>query len=781
MVSLTDLKLRAARARVADVAASSFPVVPPALGSMILREDQRRTAARVAAALARDGGCLLADDVGRGKTYVALAVARAWHRRLFLVPASLKAMWADAMRRTGVDGTLVSHEALSRGHVPDFEADGIVVDESHRFRSPSSLRYAALTRIAAHTPVLLLSATPLQNGPHDLAAQIALFRGGGTFRLSPGDLARYLVRAAGDEESLFPALAPPVWIDTAADDGAVLQTILALPPPARPLDGGDGGVLRTISLIRAWASSRAALLAALRRRRQVAVALEQSLAEGSVPTRRELRSWQSVGADVQLGFASLLVKQRVGAADVSVLRAAVDAELSALATLQRMVETRDPDLARVAALRDVRAAHPNARVLAFSEFASTVRAYFREMRSDPGVGLLTARDARIASGRLPRDALLARFAPRAQGSAEPARRERVTLLLTTDLLSEGVNLQDANVVVHLDLPWNPMRLAQRIGRVRRPQGAPIVHGYLLAPPAPAEVLLSVEARLRGKLAQAEQVVGRMIDLVPALALDRSAMSPGARDARSRLANAAAVGDFQERVTAWRRPSGRGSRRKQILVAAARGRRHGWLAALDDGRLLASLDGREPDAFSSLPQMGVLAEQSGRPLQPDEAASVLREISAWLEREQVEHSCGVVASPSVIVATIERVIARIVRRAPRHERAARARIAATLREALQATRSLGAEQELLDLLRELPLSSIGDWRWLDEALAIAIRSGSRHSDEGLPRVAAVIVVGPARRESRHRRGAKRYLLERDPALRTTLTPNRCVTRASATPD
>ena len=43
----------------------------------------------------------------------------------------------------------------------------------------------------------------------------------------------------------------------------------------------------------------------------------------------------------------------------------------------------------------------------------------------------------------------------------------VDLLIATDLLSEGLNLQDASVVVHLDLPWTAARLTQRIGRVWR--------------------------------------------------------------------------------------------------------------------------------------------------------------------------------------------------------------------------------------------------------------------------------------------------------------------------
>src|SRR5690606_12398287 len=112
-----------------------------------------------------------------------------------------------------------------------------------------------------------------------------------------------------------------------------------------------------------------------------------------------------------------------------------------------------------------------ARIVAFSHSAETVRALFRQLRAVPGVAVLTGSGARVAGGLLSRTELLARFAPRAQGVRPAGKAEDVRLLLSTDLLSEGVNLQDANVVVHLDLPWTAARLAQRVGRVVR-HGSP---------------------------------------------------------------------------------------------------------------------------------------------------------------------------------------------------------------------------------------------------------------------------------------------------------------------
>lgn len=734
MVSLTDLRIRAARARIG--CAASLPAAPAELGGIRLRADQRLAVARVAHALARDGGCLLADDVGRGKTYVALAAARQWRHPLVVIPASLRRTWLDAMRRTGVHCSLVTHEALSRGSLPLAFADGIIVDESHRFRSPAAKRYGALARLSAHAQLLLLSATPLQNGARDLAAQLALFLGSAAFRRPASDLARHVIRGGRLTAGELPEVAPPRWVQLAVDEGAVLQAIVALPAPAAPLDAGDAGALRTISLVRAWASSRAALLATLRRRRRVATAIEQCAASGLAPSRRDVRSWQGVGDDVQLALAPLLVNHSLHTRGPDV-GSALAAERDALGELERaLAGAADPDPARVAALRRLRADHAGQRILAFSEFASTVRAYFGAMRADPEVGLLTASGARIASGPVTRDALLARFAPLAQGAPPPRRAERVTLLVSTDLLSEGVNLQDASVVVHLDLPWNPARLAQRVGRARRAGGAAVVHSYLFAPPARTEVLLAVESRLREKLRRAELAIGRALPVMPTLAgppLPNAAEPPPAQDA-----SAAALGALADRLTRWRRPCGRVPATATLVAATGDG--SGWLAALDDGRLLAD-DGTGPtDDGAVVMRAAAWAEGAGRPATDAELSCALASAARWIAREEISAACGMTAERPALEIAIERRIARALRRAPRHERAAAHSLASRLRAALEGERSLGAEWELADSLERTPDRAALDPEWLERTLAIAAKSPRPARPRGTPRVVALVVLG-----------------------------------------
>ena len=67
--------------------------------------------------------------------------------------------------------------------------------------------------------------------------------------------------------------------------------------------------------------------------------------------------------------------------------------------------------------------------------------------------------------------VIQRFSPFYNGSSSAALsnagREEIRVLISTDVLSEGLNLQDASRMINYDIHWNPVRLMQRIGRVDR--------------------------------------------------------------------------------------------------------------------------------------------------------------------------------------------------------------------------------------------------------------------------------------------------------------------------
>ncbi len=740
-MSLADARLSAARGAIAD---ACLDVLPEAqLGDITLRSEQRRIIARADRALRNHGGCLIGEDVGRGKTFIALALARRWRNPMIVAPAGLRSTWAAAQARADVECGFTSHESLSRRRSLSPGFDALVVDESHHFRNPATARYEELAGIAAAVPVILLSATPIQNRTRDLAAQVALFHGEAAFQLSTGMLARFVIRSEESERDDMPAVAAPAWLPVDADDGAVLAALLDLPPPPRPLDGGDAGVLRTIALVRAWASSRSALKGMLRSRRRISTAIAQGVEAGRTPSRRETREWRAVEDVVQLGFAPVLMQQSIEADSLKCVRDELEADDAAHARLSAALwSTTDPDRARVAALRALRRTHAGSRIIAFSEYASTVRGYFDAMRQEPGVGMLTARGARIATGIIPRDELLARFAPHAQGAGELAPHDAVTLLLATDLLSEGVNLQDASIVVHLDLPWNPARLSQRVGRVRRPGGAVVVRSFLLAPPAQAEVLLAADARLRRKLDQARQVMGPSFAVLPSPSVWSAS---GARSPQPGADSAVVEGKLVEVLQRWADAAPHSESRSDLTIGAVTHSTSGWLAALPDGRLIASLDGAPTESVERVLNLAEIAGQSARTASDDEVARAQTELDAWVTIDQLLMDCGIGGDVGALHRKANALLGHVANAARRHEQAVLIALASRIRHHLAAPMPLGAERAILQRLEAAAAQPQCAAQTLRHALnALDTGRFSRTRDdrtEHAPRLVAMIVVGP----------------------------------------
>ena len=727
------------------------------LGSMTLRADQRRVVARAARAIAESGGCLVGEDVGRGKTFIALALASRWQCPLVIAPAALRSTWRVAMERAAVHCAFATHESLSLKRGPAIACDGIIVDESHHFRTPSTNRYAMLAGLAARSPILLLSATPLQNRTRDLAAQVALFHGERAFALEPEALARFVIRSEETAAIGAPEVRPPQWLSLDVDDGDVLRAILDLPPPPRPTDGGDAGALRCMGLVRAWASSRAALKATLRTRRRIATAVAQCAEEGRAPTRREALAWRAIEDVVQLGFASMLVHGAPASGALAAIAHGLELDAVAMERLTDLLRrTPDPDVARVAAIRHLRDAHAPAAIVAFSEYASTITALFAALRADAGVGMLTAREARIASGRIARDDLLARFAPVAQGAAEPKPHERVTLLLATDLLSEGVNLQDASVVLHLDLPWNPARLAQRVGRLRRPGGSAVVSTYLLAPPAGSAALLDAEARLRRKLATVERVIGPGFQVIPALVPAGAQLCDMLEPAWGEHSSAGDAGALIARFEMWHglTPPPTASD-NSFTIGGVRARVRGWLAAMSDGRVFSCIDGDVTSSPRSALALATLASGAGRHVGVAEGRRAEAALHNWLAAERLAVTCGVDDQPGPLQCQVLEWMNTLMRSVRRHERAVVMPMIARLRTRLRHPLPLGAEQLLAEHAQS-PADTCGS---LVEALILAQRlldavplvhtrmpGGSLEA-----KLAALIVFGPSagRRVMPHR--------------------------------
>ena len=154
------------------------------------------------------------------------------------------------------------------------------------------------------------------------------------------------------------------------------------------------------------------------------------------------------------------------------------------------------------------------KVLIFSYFADTVDWVYEHLVAAAQTDeRLTPYRNRIASlsgssGTDNKESVLWGFAPLTTDAPEGFSDDRFDIVVTTDVLAEGVNLQQARHIVNYDLPWNPMRLVQRHGRIDR-IGSHHKEVFLrcVFPDDRLDDLLGLEERLHTKLAQAAASIG----------------------------------------------------------------------------------------------------------------------------------------------------------------------------------------------------------------------------------------------------------------------------------
>jgi hypothetical protein len=452
---------------------------------------------RAVAAIERHGGVLLADPIGSGKTFIALAVARALANgaeTAVFAPAVLRHQWQATAARLEVPVRVISHEAVSRGSPEEVASRLVVIDESHRFRNPETRRYAHLAPWLVGRRVLLLSATPVVNRASDLAAQLLL-------AVRDDALASRGCRSLG--RALLAGTVPPALGDLVLcrprprDTPNPRETRLS-PRPAElefrflgaierltlSSDRGIAALLRTV-LLRALASSPAAFSGVLGRYEQLLHHAATAAGSGRSLGRRAIQMLTGVDRE-QLAFWELLPAVD-GPADL-----VLDDRTPLAALLGEVREHARQADTKCRALRELLA--DGETTVVFTMSRDTLD-WLRRLLADLRPAWVTGAEAGIGPARLARSDVLSWFGPRgpADGRALVADStgSRPRILLATDVAAEGLDLQSAGRVVHYDLPWTAVRLDQRSGRaVRLGSRRTVVDIVEFVPPT------AIEARLR---------------------------------------------------------------------------------------------------------------------------------------------------------------------------------------------------------------------------------------------------------------------------------------------
>ncbi len=109
---------------------------------------------------------------------------------------------------------------------------------------------------------------------------------------------------------------------------------------------------------------------------------------------------------------------------------------------------------------------------------------------------------------------LKRFAPWANNGEEEIQKfGEIEILISTDALSEGVNLQDADAVINFDLPWNPMVIVQRVGRVNRIGNEKDVYVINYLPSKEVEIIVGILKKLQEKIKDITLIVGKDVRIL----------------------------------------------------------------------------------------------------------------------------------------------------------------------------------------------------------------------------------------------------------------------------
>jgi Helicase conserved C-terminal domain len=407
------------------------------------------------------------------------------------------------------------------------------------------------------------------------------------------------------------------------------------------------------------------------------------------------------------------------------------------------------DVERAEIMADIRSSHPGAKIVAFAQYSETVSTLFRRLAVSGRVAMLTSHGARVAGGALARHEAIGRFAPLASHFPPPAPAEVIDLLLTTDLLSEGVNLQDAEVVVHLDIPWTLARMEQRVGRVAR-MGSRHgrVHVHVLHPPRSAVVALGNEMIVQRKWTIARSSVGTSAPNPLSEAIQ--AENVIAACSRSALANASVSGGLAESIPvkterlrtilqSWVTCDDVDS--DELIVATVRSAQSGFVAVVSLNDRLHLLVGLEHEVSTDLDDQitaCLSACTDEIPTDGSDSERALRALQSWCTRESASAAAGIGESSMVRRRQITNRIDLAIQSAPPHLRSSRSVVAARARRVATTQQCAAVEHELDSLLHsDLPADE-----WLDAVAALeSTNSEPRQTDHspGSVRIQALLLM------------------------------------------
>lgn len=556
-------------------------------------------------------GCIVADAVGLGKTYIGLRVIEYYlinerkpnkiPKAVVICPAQLKELvWRKKLDEFGLKADIISHEEISR---KDFDIkrysyyDLMVIDEGHNFRNSGTNRYNNLLKLVnsgnRNKKILMLTATPINNSVYDLYHQILILaRGNESYYREYGisnlngyfrDLYKGKVEIT---ELLFQTMVRRSRQDVIKRQEAGEEIIIGgtkIHFPKRELERftynfeteyqglyiGIANSIDTLNLspynIKSFKRKKVEEDENEIKRNEALVRLQKVLYlkrfessliafKKTVTNQKNFQEkfYQLLTEEGKLldskNFRKLIFaledeEENITVNDLIEQLAEINPKEYNLRELEQQIEQDLRVLTQILEQINIieSSAHDNQhydqkleafkelliklkgqKILVFSYYKDTAKYLHQELINDtaflnqldnPQIDILTG-----DSSSQQRQDKVNRFAPKANLSNDnPQQRleqlqellqNPIDILICTDVLSEGQNLQDAGILINYDLHWNPVRMIQRAGRIDRlGTEYDTLYIYNCFPEEGLEELLGLVRRLQERIATIDREVG----------------------------------------------------------------------------------------------------------------------------------------------------------------------------------------------------------------------------------------------------------------------------------
>lgn len=533
-------------------------------------------------------GVIVGDVVGLGKTYIGVALLKHLQevhgtRSVVIAPPAIVDCWDELLSDYDVNARVLSMGLLSQGEIdlqndPKYRhADVVLIDESHNFRHPDTLRFKNLQPYLYGKKVILVTATPRNTSPWDIYYQLKLFHHDDPTLLpiDPPDLRKFfkmveegqariqdllrllLIRRTrkhilkwygteedgrkyimvGDEPFFFPKreLETVTYsIDKTyqhlfdriyehlrnlnyAKYGLYHYTKpeYRIRSPYQELERAGGNLrgLMKVLLLKRFESSVAAFRETVHRLIRIHRSFLEAIDRGFVPAGEEAQEllYDAEGEDEALLMEQLETISRkydIAAFNLEDLKEDIKNDIRHLLEIQKLVDPITPDdddklrkLSELLSSSDI----SGKKTLIFTQYADTAKYIYEYCVKSLDDGGSTAVAYSKAKNRF---RVIRLFAPQSNNYTLRESEREIDILVSTDIISEGVNLQDADVVINYDIHWNPVRIIQRIGRVDRIGSlADIILVYNFLPERALERHLKLHERISRRIQEIHETIG----------------------------------------------------------------------------------------------------------------------------------------------------------------------------------------------------------------------------------------------------------------------------------